>query len=253
MSEQPSGGEDPCHVSCDKTGKFLYVANYSGGSASVFPILSPGSPDSTLGGIVAHAVHSETYTASGNETGGVPDRQEKPHVHSIDLDPIAQQYVFANDLGCDVLVTYKTKNGSLKPHSTFEFPAGTGPRHLKFAPNNDNFVYLISELSNDIYMLEFDFHKGKFRQVQKIHGLPKDFVGENLGAEIDISPNGKFLYVSMRGYDVITIFKINEHSGKLKLAGYQKTGGKHPRHFTIDPTGSFVLVGNKVSQIIDIT
>lgn len=245
INEQPSGGQDPCHVTCDKSGKYLYVANYSGGSASVFPILSPGSPKSSLGEMTSNVFDNATYKASF----GVPDRQEKPHVHSINLDPIAQKYVFTNDLGCDVLVTYKfdRKDGQLLPHSSFEFPAGTGPRHLKFAPNNNNFCYLISELSNDIYMLEFNFHQGEFNQVQKIHGLPKDFKGENLGAEIDIHPNGKFLYASMRGYDAISIFKIDGHSGKLTTVGYQNTGGKHPRHFTIDPTGNYLIVGNKVS------
>lgn len=245
MNEQPSGGEDPCHATCDATGNFLLVANYTGGSASVFPIISPGTPESTLGDISSNPIHSEYYKA----TGGVPGRQEKPHVHSIDLDPIAQHYVFTNDLGCDLLVTYKFDhqgNGKLTPHSTFQFPTGAGPRHLRFAPNNNNFCYVVSELSNDVHMLEFNFHEGKFNQVQKIRALPEYFKGENLGSEIDITPNGRFLYVSMRGYDALTIFKIDEFSGKLSLVGYQNTGGKHPRHFTFDPTGEFVLVGNRV-------
>lgn len=247
MNEQPSGGEDPCYAVCNVNGNFLLVANYNGGSAAVLPITSPDSTHSKLGAIVSNPFDSEWY----NATGEVPDRQEKPHVHSIDLDPIAQRYAFTNDLGCDLLITYKfdsKKTGVLTRHSEFEFPKGAGPRHIKFAPNNSNFAYVISELSNDIFMLEFNFHKGKFNLVQKIHALPEDFKGENLGSEIDIPANGKYLYVSMRGYDVITIFEINQSTGKLKTVGYQNTGGKHPRHFTFDPTGSFLLVGNKVSH-----
>ncbi|KAI9471966.1 MAG: Lactonase, 7-bladed beta-propeller-domain-containing protein [Benjaminiella poitrasii] len=247
INQQPSGGADPCHAVCDATGNYVLVANYTGGSAAVFPVISPGSPDSSLAPFVSNSIHSDLYQA----TGGVPDRQEKPHVHSIDLDPIAQHYAFANDLGCDVLATYKFDrhgSGQLIPHSTFHFPKGSGPRHLRFAPNHNNFCYVVTELSNDVYMLEFNFHEGKFYQVQKIHALPEDFVGTNLGSEIDISPNGKFLYVSMRGYDAITIFEIDERTAKLSLVGYQKTGGMHPRHFTIDPTGNFLLVGNKDSD-----
>ncbi|CEP15608.1 hypothetical protein [Parasitella parasitica] len=249
LNEQPSGGEDPCHAVVDTTGNHLLVANYTGGSASVFPINNPGAPDSVLGEMICKAVHNQTHQA----TLGVPDRQEKPHVHSIDLDPIAQHYAFCNDLGCDALVTYKfdrNSTGELTHHSTFEFPKGTGPRHLKFAPNHNNFCYVVCELSNDVYMLEFNFHEGVFYKVQQIHALPQDWDGEDLGSEIDITPNGKFLYVSMRGYDALTIFKIDERTGKLGLVGYQKTGGKHPRHFTLDPTGSFVLVGNKDSDNI---
>lgn len=244
MNEQPSGGEDPCYAVSDVTGNFLLVANYNGGSSAVLPISSKGGK---LGAIVSNPFDKEWY----NATGGVPDRQEKPHVHCIDLDPVGQNYAFTNDLGCDRLITYKfdrRRTGALTHHSAFEFPIGTGPRHLKFAPNNSNFAYVISELSNDIFFLEFDYHKGKFSLVQKIHALPKDFQGEDLGSEIDIPANGKFLYVSLRGYDVIAIFEINQATGKLKNVGYQNTGGKHPRHFSIDPSGSFLLVGNMVSH-----
>lgn len=249
VNEQPSGGEDPCHALCDTTGKFLLVANYTGGSAAVFPINTPGSPEASLGEAVSNPIHSDSY----KHTLGVPDRQEKPHVHSVDLDPIAQKYAFTNDLGCDLLVTYKfdrQSTGQLTPHSTFEFPAGSGPRHLKFAPNHNNFCYVVTELSNEVYMLEFNFHEGKFNKVQQIYALPEDFKGENLGSEIDISPNGKYLYVSMRGYDCITIFEIDERTGKLSLVGFQNTGGKHPRHFTFDPTGQYLLVGNRDSDNI---
>lgn len=246
VNEQPSGGEDPCHLTCDATGNHLLVANYSGGSASVFPIEGLGTPESKLGSSVSFVKHIELYTASH----GNPERQEKPHVHSVDLDPIGQQYAFTNDLGCDLLVTYKferNNQGKLSPHASFQFPTGAGPRHLKFSPTNNNFCYVLTELSNDIHMLDFNFENGSFREVQKIHALPEDFNGENIGAEIDISPNGKFLYASMRGYDAITIFKIDGFTGKLSLVDFQSTGGKHPRFFTIDPTGAFMLVANKVN------
>ncbi|KAI7906788.1 Lactonase, 7-bladed beta-propeller-domain-containing protein [Cokeromyces recurvatus] len=248
INQQPSGGEDPCYVTCDATGNYILVANYTSGTTSVFPIISPGSPESSIGEAVSISNHADLYQPSG----GVPARQEGPHVHSIDLDPITQHYAFANDLGCDVLATYKfdrQHTGKLTLHSTFEFPKGSGPRHLKFAPNHNNFCYLVTELSNDVYMLEFDSYEGKFRKIQQIYALPEG-EKENLGSEIDITPNGKFLYVSMRGYDLITIFEIDERTGKLSLVGHQDTGGKHPRHFTIDPTGSYLLVGNKDSDNI---
>ena len=141
-------GADPCYATCDATGNFLLVADYTGGAAAVIRINHPNSPDASLGDLVSNPIHSESYKA----TGGVPDRQEAPHVHSIDLDPTAQQYAFTNDLGCDLLITYKfdrTSSGALTPHSVFEFPAGSGPRHLKFAPNNNNFCYVVTELTNE--------------------------------------------------------------------------------------------------------
>ncbi|CEI97831.1 hypothetical protein G6F70_003896 [Rhizopus microsporus] len=247
-NQQVTNGQHPCHAACDSIGNFLVAANYTGGSVSVFPINAPGSPESNLGDVISFSDHNQHY----NHTMSVPTRQEKAHCHSVDFDPIADRYIFVNDLGCDLLVTYlfDKQSGSISPHSTFSFPPGTGPRHLKFAPNHNNFCYVVGELSNDVFMLEFDFEGGKFNEIQRVHALPQDFEGDNLGAEIDISPNGKFLYVSMRGYDAITIFEINEWTGKLSLVGYQPTGGKHPRHFTIDPTGQFLLVGNTDSDNI---
>jgi 6-phosphogluconolactonase len=243
VNHQPSGGEDPCHAVCDATGSYLLVANYNGGSCSVFPIDASSHQLEAASSLISH---QDFYAG----TLGVPDRQEKPHCHSIDLDPIAQQYAFSNDLGSDVLVVYKfdRHQGKLAHHSEFKFPKGAGPRHLKFAPNNNNFCYVVCELSNDLCMLEFNFHEGKFYEVQRIHCLPDDYKEESLASEIEISPNSKFLYVSMRGHDSIAIFRIDERTGKLALLGHQPTGGKHPRHFTLDPTGQFILVANKVNE-----
>ncbi|KAG1474511.1 hypothetical protein G6F56_000311 [Rhizopus delemar] len=241
VSQQSTEGEFPCHATSDATGRYLLVGNYVGGSVAVLPIESSG-----LGKITNLVNHDTLY----KPTMGNPDRQEKSHCHSVDLDPVAECFLFVNDLGCDLLAAHRFQNGTLQPHSTFVFPKGTGPRHLKFAPNHNHFVYVVGELSNEVFMLEFDFEKGEFLQVQSIAALPEDFKGENLGSEIEFSPNGKFLYVSMRGYDALTIFEVNEWTGKLSLVGYQPTGGKYPRHFTIDPTGQFLLVGNKDSNNI---
>ncbi|KAG1143642.1 hypothetical protein G6F37_006016 [Rhizopus arrhizus] len=248
VNEQATMGGDPCHATCNATGNFLVVGNYTSASVSVLPIRAPGSPQSSLDQVSSSLKHDELY----KNTMGVPSRQEKAHCHSVNFDPIAERYVFVNDLGCDLLAVHQfdKESGTLTPHTTFSFPTGTGPRHLKFAPNHNNFCYVLGELSNDIFMLEFDFEQGKFIEIQRIHALPKDFKENNLGAEIDISANGKFLYASMRGYDAITIFEINEWTGKLTLVGYQPTGGKCPRHFTIDPTGQYLLVANQDSDNI---
>ncbi|KAI8374668.1 Lactonase, 7-bladed beta-propeller-domain-containing protein [Radiomyces spectabilis] len=251
-NEQPTDGEEPCHLALDTIGgEYVLVANYSGGSVASFPIISPGSPQSRLGEAVCVHRHANHHKASG----GIPDRQEKPHAHSVDIDPTAHKWMISMDLGCDLAIVYqfdRRNGGKLAPHSTFQFPKGTGPRHLKFAPHNDGYCYVISEFSNVIFMLEFNFLEGKFYEVQRINGLPDDFKGENLGSEIDISPDGKHLYASMRGHDSIAMYTIDEYTGKLSLIGHQSSGGKHPRHFTIDPKGRFLLVGNKDSNNITV-
>ncbi|KAL0076427.1 Lactonase, 7-bladed beta-propeller-domain-containing protein [Phycomyces blakesleeanus] len=249
VNEQPSCGGHPCHAVLDASSKHLLVANYTGGSIASFPIISTDSCFAELGSAVSIKEHCALgYKATHSN----PSRQEKPHAHSIDLDPATQTWAFSMDLGCDLAIVYRfnKQTGLLEPHSTFKFEDGTGPRHIKFAPNNDGLCYVVGELSNMIYMLEFNIHEGKFYEVQRIPILPEDFKGESIGAEIDITPNGKFLYASTRGCDILAIYLIDELSGKLCLVEHQSTGGKHPRHFVIDPTGKFLLVGNKDSHNI---
>ncbi|KAI9012499.1 Lactonase, 7-bladed beta-propeller-domain-containing protein [Phycomyces nitens] len=249
INEQPSCGENPCHAVLDASSRHLLVANYMGGNIASFPIILTDNCFGEIGSPVSIKSHC---TLGYKATHANPSRQEKPHAHSIDLDPATQTWAFSMDLGCDLAIVYKFDKitGLLEPHSTFKFEDGTGPRHIKFAPNNDGLCYVVGELSNIIYMLEFNIHEGKFYQVQRIPMLPKDFKGESIGAEIDITSNGKFLYASTRGGDILAIYLIDELSGKLIFVDHQSTGGKHPRHFVIDPTGNYLLVGNKDSHNI---
>ena len=86
INQQPSFGSSPCYLSIDKSGKYVFVANYGGGNLSVFPVQKDGSlGDAT--DIVQH-----------NGSGVNKKRQEGPHAHSINPDP-AGNYVFAADLG----------------------------------------------------------------------------------------------------------------------------------------------------------
>ena len=97
----------------------------------------------------------------------------------------------------------------------------------------------------------YKYHNGKLTQIQDVPAFPKNFEGRKDGAEIAISPDGKFLYVSERGeLNSITIFSIDPVSGKLTQRGYQSTYGKGPRNFIIDPTGNYLLVANQDSRNI---
>ncbi len=97
----------------------------------------------------------------------------------------------------------------------------------------------------------YAYDDGNLTQVQDIGTFPKGFGGIKDGAEIMISPDGKFLYASDRGdLNLIAIFSIDAASGKLTLKGTVSTEGKHPRNFIIDPTGNYLLVANQDSESI---
>jgi 6-phosphogluconolactonase len=240
LNEVPSGGADPCYVSFDGTGKYLLVANYSGGSVSTFPVASDG--------------HIEPASAFVQHSGSGPnkERQEGPHAHFI-ASSADNRFVFVVDLGLDEVVVYHfdPASGSLIPnHPPFaKLAPGAGPRHLAFHPNR-KFAYVLSEVNSTITAFAYDAQNGSFSTLQTLSTIPKDFKGRNDTAEIDVHPSGKFLYASNRGHDSIVEFAIDAARGTLTLAGDFSTQGKEPRNFALDPTGKFLLAANQESNNI---
>jgi 6-phosphogluconolactonase len=240
LNQVPSGGADPCYVSFDQTGKYLLVANYTGGSVATFPV----TPDGRIGTASAFVQH----TGSGPNK----ERQEGPHAHYIGSSA-DNRFVFVVDLGLDEVVVYHLDpaKGSLTPnHPPFaKLAPGAGPRHLAFHPNG-KFAYVLSEVNSTITAFAYDSKNGSFSTLQTLSTIPKDFTAHNDTAEIVVHPSGKFLYSSNRGRDSIAEFTIDPSRGTLKFAGDFSTQGKTPRNFALDPTGKFLLAANQESNNI---
>jgi 6-phosphogluconolactonase len=238
LNEVASGGADPCYITVDQTGKYVLVANYTGGSIASFPILEDGR----LGQASAFIQHE------GHGTN--PKRQEGPHAHSIDLSP-DNRFAIVDDLGLDETLIYKFSetNGSLTLNQPpfVKADRGAGPRHFTFSPNGE-FGYVLDEMGSKI--AAFGYNNGTLSPLQTISSLPKDFSGENEAAEIEVAPSGKFLYASNRGHDSIAVFAIDPANGTLTLIEYAKTQGSSPRNFAIDPTGALLLAANEKSDDI---
>ena len=240
LNEVASGGADPCHISLDKSGKFVLVANYTGGSVAVFPILK--------GGRLGESSALVQHTGSGPNH----DRQEGPHAHWIQATP-DNRFALVSDLGLDELLVYRfdATKGSLTPNDPpfTKVEPGAGPRHLAFHPNG-RFAYVIEEMKGAINVLTFDARLGTFHSVQTISTLPADFTAENTTAEIASHPNGKFVYASNRGHDSIAVYAVDAKKGTLTLVEDVPTQGKEPRNFVIDPTGTRLYVANQKSDNI---
>jgi 6-phosphogluconolactonase len=240
LNQVPSGGADPCYVSFDQTGKYLLVANYTGGSVSTFPV----APDGRIGPASAFVQH----TGSGPNK----ERQEGPHAHYI-ASSADNRFVFVVDLGLDEVVIYRfdSATGSLAPNDPpfAKLAPGAGPRHLAFYPNG-KFAYVLSEVNSTVTAFAYDSKSGSFSTLQTLSTIPKDFTAHNDTAEIVVHPSGKFLYASNRGRDSIAEFTIDPARGTLTLAGDFSTQGKTPRNFGLDPTGKFLLAANQESNNI---
>jgi 6-phosphogluconolactonase len=237
LNEVVSKGADPCYITMDKTGKYVMVANYTGGSVAVFPVLEDGR----LGEASAFVQHT------GHGTN--PQRQEGPHAHSIDLSP-DNRFAMVDDLGLDETLSYKfdAAKGSLAPDpAVAKADPGAGPRHFAFHPNG-KVAYVINEMQSTVTTFHYDATSGGLHPLQTISTLPKGFAKENTGAEIEVHPSGKFLYASNRGHDSIAVFAIDANKGTLTLVDFAPTKGQSPRHFEIAPGGNLLFAANEKSD-----
>src|SRR5216117_1598826 len=240
LNQQPSGGDGPCHLAVDKTGKTVLVANYGGGSVEAVPI----KPDGSLDAPTSFIQHRGSSVDK--------QRQEGPHGHFITSDA-ANRFALVCDLGLDKVVVYKfdPANSSLvanDPPSASVAP-GSGPRHLAFHPGG-RYAYVINEMKCTMTAFSYDPARGELKEVQNLSTLPG---GETLKpnystAEVEAHPSGKFLYGSNRGHDSIVVFAIDEQTGKLARVENTSTQGKTPRSFGLDPGGRYLLAANQDSD-----
>jgi 6-phosphogluconolactonase len=240
LNRVSSRGGGPCHLELDRSGKWLFVANYGGGSVAAFPV----HDDGTLGEASAFFQHAG---ASVNKA-----RQGGPHAHETVVSP-DNRFVLAADLGLDRVFTYRldpAKGGLAPGEPPFAATApGSGPRHLAFRPDG-KFVYVLSEMLSSVTAFRYEARRGTLAELQTLSTLPEGFSGDNSGAEIAAHPRGKFLYSSNRGDDSIAIFRIDAAKGTLTSPGRVPTQGKTPRGFAIDPSGRFLVAGNQNSGTV---
>jgi 6-phosphogluconolactonase len=227
-------GSSPCHVIVEKSGRCLMVANYGGGSVAAFPVKEDGS----LGEMTSFVQHT------GSSIGR---RQRGPHAHEVQLSP-DHRFVFVPDLGLDRVLGYRVDSASatITPNDPpfASVTPGSGPRHMEFHPNG-RFAFVNSEMGSLVTVFAYDSARGSLKDLQTISTLPKDFTETNNTAELEVHPNGAFLYVSNRGHDTIAVFSINPGDGKLTFVEHVPTQGKTPRNFAIDPTGAYLFAANQ--------
>lgn len=241
LNQLPSLGEDPCYLAFDKTGKVLFVANYTSGNIVVFPILADGK----LG------EHTALQQDSGT-LGPNKERQEAPHAHFI-MPSRHNRFVYVSDLGLDRVLIYKFDypKGSLEQvpeNSWATLKPGTGPRHIALSKDG-KFMYVVGEMASAVTVFA-NRNQQTLQAIQTAPMLPAGFSERNDAAEIELHPNGKFLYASNRGQDSIVVYSVDQKFGTLTQLEVVPTSGKEPRHFAIDPTGRFLLAENQLSDTI---
>ncbi|NJP33047.1 lactonase family protein [Micromonospora sp. HSS6-12] len=232
LGTRPTGGAEPCHLAVAPDGRHLFVANYGGGSVTVFPLDEQGIPGERSD-LVRHEGH-----------GPDPDRQEQAHTHMVNPDRDGGA-LLAVDLGTDSVYRYDldAATGRLVPRAPrVRTPAGAGPRHLARHPDGRR-CWLVGELDGSVLAYELTAD-GALHQQGRVDASERP--GHVQPSEIAVGPDGRFLYVANRGVGTIAVFVLD---GALpRPVAEVDTGGEWPRHFAL--TGKHLYVADERADMI---
>lgn len=240
INKQPALGSITAYNMVAKDRSFVAVANYamgSGGpdrSVAILPIREDGG--------LAPASASIRLTGTLGPNG---ERQERPHAHIVTETPEGGTLLVA-DLGLDSVFTLALDSeGNLSQTGAVEMPAGAGPRHIA-QHGNGKFVYVSNELQSTVSFLRRD--GSNMELVETLSTIP-DGVASH-AADIHLSEDGRFVYVSNRGDDSIACFAVDQESGRLNRIAVIPCGGDTPRNFALLPGDRYMLVANQNSDAI---
>lgn len=253
LNTVPSGGAGPTYVSIHPSGRFLFVANYFGGSVAVLPIRADGQLEQASDIKQDEGKVGPTKAAHAPPGSFAISGHDRTHAHMIEADP-SGKFVLHVDLGQDLIYIWKfdAEKGKLSPAElpTVSLPPGDGPRHFSFHPNG-KWLYSIQEEGSTIVLFDFEAGSGRLTSKQSISTLPPGFKGSNFCSEILVSKDGRYVYAGNRLHDSIGIFKVGE-GGELSYTGEEWTRGDYPRSFSFDPTGRFLYSLNQRADNIAI-
>lgn len=239
LGEASTGGKGACHVAVDATGGTVAVANYGDGTFSTIKLAENGVPGAAVSVI------------SNKGSGPSQPRQDGPHAHGVYFDK-ANQHLFVPDLGLDQVFVYPFDARTSKlgePLPPLVTAPGAGPRHMAFSADERN-AYVINELDNTV--LVTSHADGKFTTLGTVATLPGNFTDKNTTAEIEVHPDGGFVYASNRGHDSLAVYRRDAKTGALTFLQHAPCGGKTPRHFKIAPGGKWLLCAHMNSDTISV-
>ncbi|MGB9398593.1 MAG: beta-propeller fold lactonase family protein, partial [Pseudolabrys sp.] len=243
------------YVSTDQTGRFLFTASYGGDKIAVSPIGENGL-------IEAEAI--QVIPTGRNAHSILPDRSNK--------------FVYAATLGANQVLqfTFDSKSGKLTANepASVSPEAGHGPRHLAFSSDN-KYLYVLNELSGHVTQYVIDASKGTLTLVDSVSSVPaeaglawgappapvgaapasasaaKDEKPKVWAADIQVTPDGKFLYTTERTTNKIALFTVAPGTGKLAYVTNFATEAQ-PRGIRIDPTGQYLVASGEKSDRVSV-
>ncbi|MCB0116950.1 MAG: lactonase family protein [Caldilineaceae bacterium] len=217
---------DPCYLSVDRSGRFLFAAYYRAGKVTVHQL--------------------DEYGAIGAQVSRV---STAPHAHCVQPDR-TNRFVFVPhtmDANAIYQFQFDAESGALTPNQPAQISVapGQGPRHYVYHPHLPR-VYVSNENGNTVTVFDLNQTTGTLAVLQTLSTLPPHWQGTNTVAQIHLHPSGDFLYVSNRGHDSIAGYFVDSTTGllsEISLCATERT----PRVFGISPDGAYLLVAGQDS------
>ena len=255
INKMPIEGGCPCHIEYfkNKDGEsFIACSCYETGNLIV-NIIEPENFENT----------NDLYNVFHKGSSKHPLRQTHPHTHCAFFDKREDKLLVA-DLGLDQVNVYHTSKNeegfNIKEIQSISLPPGSGPRHICFDETH-TYGFIINELSGSVTFIKHNFKNNVYEIKETVfaHDPVKESKKDSVildpdlgGAAIRVSPNGKFVYASMRGNNTISLFAFDSVNESLKYIACFTSGGLTPRDFCIDATGNWLLVAHQDSDTITI-
>jgi 6-phosphogluconolactonase len=211
-----------CYLTIDRTGRHLLAASYQGAL------------------LTSHALNTRgVITAPPVQVVKTP-----PACHSV-IQDAGGRFAYAASLGGDVIMRlrFDPTTGLLHDLQTAPMPQGSGPRHLRLAPDG-RMLYALCELDATIGVFSVSPDTGLLERRQIIRTQPDEFAAK--AADLHITPDGLFLYASERRTSTLAACRTGQ-DGSLSVIGSFATE-TFPRGFAIDPYGRFLLVVGQESH-----
>jgi 6-phosphogluconolactonase len=157
------------------------------------------------------------------------------------------RHVYAPCLGGDAVLGWEwdSNKGLVAPEQAQQaaLAAGAGPRHLAFS-RDGRMAYVVNELDGTVTVFARDPDSGALMHRQTLPAITGHDAGKAAAADIHLSPDGRFLYASVRNDSHITVFTVSPTDGTLTQVERLEVETT-PRAFAIDPSGRFLICAGK--------
>jgi 6-phosphogluconolactonase len=242
VNQAASQGEAPCHLALDRSGRYLAVANCDSGSIAVLPLRQDGG----LGAATAFVQPSGSGVDARRQTG--------PHSQALLFSP-DNRFLLAAGPEWDKILIYRfdAVNGTLAPAaSPFTAAApGSGVAGLAFHPSG-KILYALDEMAASVTTYQYEAATGALEELQTVSALPAGYAGPHSAGAIAVNPPGTMVYASVRGADLLALLRIDAERLTLAPLEYTPLLGRTPRHFALDPSGTYLVVANQDSDSLSV-